>query len=329
VGRASHDRRRLEHAIGERLTKADLARMVRLLRQNARLTINFHPDRRDRNGTTVAAGLVATGQYLPQSITGISNGGRSAVLGGDRPRWERSLFGPVYDSEAALGPVYGALDVTCDPHGGSPRFGSSFAVLTDDCFDRATFCVGDSHLGPADVGTAREMTSILAGLFEQGATGHSLDRRLSVAELVAMIADGEKVTQPARSLDGYIEAQVHGGVSLRDDIDAIVLDPCFRDTTTEAHLANACAEFDIALSWHNGSALAADCFPTDFRGPAIRPLAQRIAPANGIVTAATIGRSAREIAYSPPSPFGDAPDSPLQLHKKLWHCLLRFGDDAR
>lgn len=324
----SQDRRRLERALGQWLAKADVIRLADQLRTNTRLTLNFHPDRRANNGSTVAAGLASTGMYLPQSLTGISNGGRTAVLGGDRPRWERSLFGPVYDSERVTSPVYGALDVTCDPHGGSPRFGSSFIVLNDSCYDRATFCVGDSHVGPRDVGAAGHMTSILAGLFEQAAQGNALDRPLSLAGLQDMITGLGKAAIPARSLDGYIETQIHGGVSLATDVDTIVLDPSFRDTTTEAHLAQACASFDIDLGWHKGSRLAADDVPIDYRGPAMRPLAQRIAPADGVITAAVIGRSAREIAYSPPTPFGDAPDSPLQHHKQLWHCLLHFGEDA-
>jgi hypothetical protein len=35
-------------------------------------------------------------------------------------------------------------------------------------------------------------------------------------------------------LDDYIEAHVHGTVDLTRDIEALVLDPCYRDTLVEA-----------------------------------------------------------------------------------------------
>ena len=45
--------------------------------------------------------------------------------------------------------------------------------------------------------------------------------------------DGPPVPIAATDLDGYIEAQVHGGVSLETHVDAVVLDPSFRDTSVE------------------------------------------------------------------------------------------------
>jgi len=53
-----------------------------------RLTVNFHPDRVARSGRSVAAGLLDEGRYRSQWVTGISNGGRSAVIGGERAGWE-------------------------------------------------------------------------------------------------------------------------------------------------------------------------------------------------------------------------------------------------
>ena len=113
----------------------------------------------------MAHGLLLRGEYVPQSETGLSNGGRF-VPGGERTGWETRLFPDAYRDDRILRPVYGALDVTSDPLGGSPRFGSCFAVLADHCFDRATLCVGDSHVGPRDVGTLASPLSILAGLLE-------------------------------------------------------------------------------------------------------------------------------------------------------------------
>lgn len=126
-------------------------RAVGALRTNIRLTVNFHPDRRDRSGRTVSYGLLADRRYRAQSETGVSNGSRSAVPGGDRTRWESAMFDEVYGDPSLVRPVYGALDMFQYPLGGSPAFGSSFLVLRPHCLDRTTLCVGDSHLGPIDV----------------------------------------------------------------------------------------------------------------------------------------------------------------------------------
>jgi len=62
------------------------------------LTINFHPDRIASNGRRVAAALAANGVYRSQFETSISSGGLTAHTGGDRDRWEETLFGGAYQS---------------------------------------------------------------------------------------------------------------------------------------------------------------------------------------------------------------------------------------
>jgi hypothetical protein len=91
-----------------------------------RITLNFHPDRVCAARSTVAASLLSDGRYRSQWVTGISNGGRSAVRGGERHRWEGQLFDDAYDSAppgSVEYPVYGAFDLLHDPNGDSPRFG--------------------------------------------------------------------------------------------------------------------------------------------------------------------------------------------------------------
>ncbi len=302
--------------------------LVAGIRRNARLTLNFHPDRLTVDGVTVAEGLARTGRYLPQSATGISNGSRSAIRGGDRTRWERELFEGVYDRVSTVRPVYGSLDVTRDPHGGSPRFGSSYAVLSRACLDRATFCVGDSHAGPTDLGTVSEFTSILAGVFEEAARGDGLSRGLGIDGLCRSIMNAEGASAPARALDGYIEAQVHGAVALHEDVEAVVLDPSFRGTDVEVSMGEAARRYRFEMEWHRGSVLDPRRIPVDFRGPDMAPLAHRVARPDGLVDAAAIGRGAAGIQYDPPTPTGDPPGSQRQLYKYLWHCVLAFGVDA-
>jgi hypothetical protein len=296
-----------------------------------RLTLNFHPDRVSRDGTTVAAGLLRTGKYQSQWITGLSAGSRSAVVGGERERLERELFHGAYDGadpSVVEFPVYGSFDLVFDPHGGSPRFGSSFVVLRRHALDRATFCVGDSHMGPRDVGTIADPWLVLAGLAEQAARTELLNRRLGVAELLEALEGSYRSREPSRDLDGYIEAQVHGGVSVDTDVEAVVLDPSFRHTSVERDLAAAAAQYGFCLAWHSGSELHVDDVPTDFRGPTMPTLAKEVARPDGIVDAQAIGRRVAVLPFEEPGQMGDPHESDLQQLKYLWHTLLAHGRDA-
>jgi hypothetical protein len=296
-----------------------------------RITLNFHPDRIARGGSTVASGLAATGRYRSQWATWVSNGGRSAVPGGGRHRWERELFGGAYDDadpDVDDLPVYGALDLFRDPHGGSPRFGSSYVVLAPHVVERTTFTVGDSHTRPRDVGTWDEMTSIAAGLTEQATDGALLGRPADVGALPALLEGRVPSGPPGRVLDGYVEAQVHGGIDLLTDVEAIVLDPSFRGTRTHDLLAEAAERSGCLLGWHHGSVLAVADVPSDVRGPTMPGLARTVAGPDGVVNASRIGIAAGAIAPAPPSRRGDDDRSPAQQLKFLWHVLLARGVDA-
>lgn len=297
-----------------------------------RLTLNFHPDCVGRHGLTVAAGLLASGRYQSQWITGLSAGSRSAVAGGAREGWERRLFGGAYDDrDPAVTdfPVYGSFDLVFDPHGGSPRFGSSVVVLRRHVLPRTTFCVGDSHMDPKDVGTIDEPGCILAGLAEQAARQALLDRGLGVDDLLRACAGTYRSVRPSRDLDGYVEAQIHGGVSLASDVEAVVLDPSFEGTSVEADLAAAAERDGFSLSWHGGSEIHVAEVPDDFRGVTVPQLARQTARPDGIVDARTIGDRAANFAVGAPTVEGDPPESQLQQLKYLWHTLLAHGHDAR
>lgn len=339
-GRAVADRSRAERRLEQALGPTGARQLLTAARRSpssgpGRVTLNFHPDRVAADGRTVAAGLADSGRYLSQWATRISNGGRTAVPGGDRQRWERQLFGDAYDGcDPAVEPfpVYGALDLLGDPHGGSPRFGSCFVVLGPAVAERVTFCVGDSHLQPTDVGTVAEPTSMLAGLAEQAATGRLLNRPLGADELLRIVEGRRVLDGPSRDLDHYVEAQIHGGVDLDTDVAAIVADPSFRHTEVEADLTRAAYTHGFELRWHRGSVLAVDEVPADFRGPAMPALARRVAGDEPSFDAAAIGRSAVElqadIGSEPPSVTGDDDGSARQQLKKLWHVLLAFGSEA-
>lgn len=300
-------------------------------RAAGRLTLNFHPDRIGRHGLAVATGLLESGRYQSQWITGVSAGSRSATAGGERQRFERELFAGAYegaDPATTEFPVYGSLDLVFDPHGGSPRFGSSFVVLRRHVLGRTTLCVGDSHMAPRDVGTAEEPWSLLAGLAEQAAEDNLLNRGLGTDALLGACERTFYSTAPSRDLDGYIEAQVHGGVSLEADVESVVLDPSFRGTGIEDDLRAAAERYAFPLAWHAGSELHCDQVPEGFRGPTMPVVAREVARSDGVVDAHAIGVRAARVTFAEPTAMGDAHESDLQQLKYLWHTLLAYGHDA-
>ena len=246
-----------------------------------RVTLNFHPDRLHR-GTPILAALAADGVYRSQFETGTSNGGLTAHPGGDRWAWESRIFGTAYDdAPAAERPKYGALNYRRRPTGGSPRFGSAHLRLRPEALRRSTFCYPDSAFGPVDFGVASHMA--LAAQAE---------------------ADGRD------ALDDYIEAHVHGPLLLACDVEALVLDPCFRDTEVEA-LAR---RLPCPVEWHPGFRLDVEVLRRhpDYRGPAYVALGEALARA-GELTPAAVGDAARTGRYDP------------QDLKKVWHYIARFG----
>lgn len=270
----------------------------------APITVNFHPDRLLPAGGTVIEHLAADGVCRTQYETGISNGG----LGGDRHRWEQRMFGGTYSR-----PVYGALNLAGHPDGAAPRFGSCHLVLRPHVTARATFSLGDSHTEPELLGTAAAFGAIWDGLLAQVTrTGEALgvtapSRQAWVAALAAPRADA------GRALDDYVEAQIHDGVTVGTDVAAVVADPSFRGTPTEAALHT----LGVDVRWHRGFRLPATDFPAGLRGAEIPPLAREIAARyrEPVLDAEILGRAARD---------GDHP----QLVKYLWHILVVLGRPA-
>jgi hypothetical protein len=302
----------------------------------ARVTLSFHPDRLLADGCTVVEALAQDGVYKSQFETGISNGSRTAFPGGDRDRWEQSLFGGAYhqdDAQAADRPRYGALNLMRHGDGASPRFGSCYLVLREELTAACSFTWGDSHLGPADVGTLDAFAPLLAALLESAETqAQTLGvRGLGVSGLLDALA---RLPEPpgaaGRALDDYIEAQVHAAISIRGDIEALVIDPCFDGTSTGAQLRALGAAHGFPVRTHPGFVLDVREVPADFRGPRMAPLAQRIdqrfTSARGQLDAAAVGRAAASL-HREPAAWADwgSPDETLQHLKQLWHVLVAYG----
>lgn len=258
-----------------------------------RVTLNFHPDRL-RGDATVLAWLARDGVYRSQFETGTSNGGLTAHPGGDRWRWEQRIFGHAYDAApASERPKYGALNHRGRRIGAAPRFGSAHLRLREAVLDRATFCFPDSVFEPDHFAVA-ERCDLLARVA-------AFDARPRTDAIEA---------EQGGLLDDYIEAQVHGAVVLAEDVEALVLDPCYRGTPTEAE-ATALA---LPLEWHEGRRLCVEELERhpDFRGPRIVDVGRRIAEA-GVLDARIVGDAVR-------AGHEDAQDL-----KKVWHHVARFG----
>lgn len=249
------------------------------LDRTLRVTVHFHPDRLVA-GVPLLRHLADEGTYRSQFETGTSNGGLTARPGGDRWRWERRMFGGAYDgAPARVRPKYGALNHRRRPAGGSVRFGSAHLRLAAATLDRTTFCYPDSVFSPQAFGTAERMG------------------------LVALAdADDRDV------LDDYVEAHVHGPLSLRTDVAAVVLDPAFRGTGLEEGLP-------CPVEWHHGFRLpvAELARHGDYRGAEVVRAGAAVA-VDGMLDARMIGTAVHTGRYDP------------QVLKKVWHCVARFGD---
>ena len=249
--------------------------------QALRVTLNFHPDRLHR-GMPILAALAVDGVYRSQFETGTSNGGLTAHPGGDRWEWESRIFGTAYDTASpAERPKYGALNYRQRPTGGSPRFGSAHLRLRPEVLSRSTFCYPDSAFGPVDFGVASHMSLV------------------AQAE-----ADGRD------ALDDYIEAHVHGPLLVARDVEALVLDPSFRDSEVE-ELARTLA---CPVEWHPGFRVSVEVLRRhpDYRGPTYVALGEAVAR-RGELTPEVVGAAARTGRYD------------LQDLKKVWHYIARFG----
>ncbi|MGB2572134.1 DUF3626 domain-containing protein [Micromonospora citrea] len=307
---------------------------------HGRLTVNFHPDRLLAGGRTVAEALADEGVYRSQFVTGISNGGLTAYPGGDRDRWEEQLFGGAYQQPGVRPqerPAYGGLNLLDHPDGACPRFGSCHLRLRPEVLARSTFCFGDSHLGPKHLGTHDVCEPILAALLEATAgTGISLGvagmdtGRLAAALLSRREREAWRPGAAGRALDDYVEAQIHGGIDLARDVQALVVDPSFRGTDTGRVLAGIADRYGVALLFHTGFALPVQDVDPEFRGPDIPPLAARVhaefARPGELLDAAVIGRAAASVVREPERWADRGPGADTLQHlKMLWHVLVRFG----
>ncbi|MFC4138803.1 MULTISPECIES: DUF3626 domain-containing protein [unclassified Microbacterium] len=241
------------------------------------VALHFHPNWPFQGGSVIEA-MAEAGRYRSQFETATSNGGLTAHPGGDRWRWESRLFAGRYDGRPAEErPVYGAV-VGEDAYGPATRFGSAHLRLRPEVTARTTFCYPDSVFEPDGV------------VEEDGAD----------ALVARMRADDLDL------LDRYVEAHVHGGIRFAVDVEAVVLDPCFRGTAVQ----DAAEHLGCAVEFHPGFLVRTEDLDEEYRGP--EPL--RLARELGVeLTPEVVGAAVRSGRHDP------------QTLKRVWHLLARYG----
>lgn len=319
------------------ITHETLENAFHKIKSHARVALHFHPDRLTPNFQSVAEGLLKSGEYKSQFETFVSNGKVAPHADGERDQWEKLLFGGAYNfrsSTTTQRPKYGSLNLMLHPDGPSPRFGSCYFLLRPSVSQRCTFTYLDSHRNPVEKGTYEEFNDIIADLLEEvferdyalGETNLTPTGLINhfLANLEKDFSDPSN-KKAARNLNHYVEAQVHGDVCLKDDVEILVADPAFKGTHTENLFEQIATKYDIQLYWHSGFALPLDQIPSDFRGANMPSLARRIATKD-YIDASMIGMAAAELSRNPHlwsdrGSYGEV----LQELKLLWHVLVKYG----
>lgn len=310
---------------------------VNAIKVYARIGLHFHPDRPDSNMTSVAESLLMQGVYKNQFETLISNGSVSALPGGERDLWEKRMFGGTYQLEGTTNkerPKYGALNLMLHSDGPAPRFGSCYLLLYPEASCRSTFTYLDSHQDLKEKGTYKEFDLILAILLEESFSREYVlgESELRPPKLINHLLTNLPKSEiylnnkkPNRNLNHYIEAQIHGDISLKDDVEVLVADSSFRGTDIGKALEQICLKYSIRLYWRRGFKLKVQDIPSDFRGPTMPFLAKRIAQSD-YIDARIIGSAVKDLYFNPDnwSDYGTVKDM-LQELKLLWHVLVRYG----
>ena len=134
-----------------------------------------------------------------------------------RRRWEKNMFGGSYDASTDFDRVkYGSLAPTLIPHEYTAQYGSCYLLLKSYIRRRTTLTLGDSG-GCSSVytkfGTVDEPYGILSNMS---------DELLRATVMVVLGIDNYQHLRDKHS-QRIVEAQFHGPIRLRADVDTIVI----------------------------------------------------------------------------------------------------------
>lgn len=237
----------------------------------------------DRELADVLARVISDGVIAPGYEPGVA-----ATLAGKKA----GAFLVLEADPGFVAPPWERRDRRDDPYGASPRFGSAYLRLRPEATARATFCWPDSAYHPEAIGGPEKLKE-LCRLADRGV----LDRSAPPASAAELPLEDP--------LNDYVEAHVHGGLSISRDVEALVVDP----SDHEAH-AGALGQIGCRILIHPGYRVTADAIDPDFRGPVPVELALEL---GGGITPARLAAASRSGNHS------------AQAVKWLWHCLARYG----
>lgn len=135
-----------------------------------------------------------------------------------RLSWETKLFNGIYDNSPAHEKVkYGTLNLTSNPIGVSvcTGYGNSYLLLKSDVKKRVSFVFDDSSRQDYHIATFKHFFNIIY---------YSNDKLLNEMIDIAL----NKKSYSDYSYSPYVEAQIHGKVSLADDVDKICINSTYR-----------------------------------------------------------------------------------------------------
>ncbi len=127
-----------------------------------------------------------------------------------RSMWENNLFNNIYDKSVPEEKVkYGALNIFNDPNGVSSAYayGDSFFVLKKDVNERSSFVSGDS----------------CGMMFHLCTFKHCVPILIHCGTLLQALIQHVKHNNKYDKAYPYIEAQIHGDVRLKHDIEKLVV----------------------------------------------------------------------------------------------------------
>ena len=171
--------------------------------QNSDITINIKLHHRAPDGRHIAAHLVEDGRYMTKweavQLKGFPSS-YGTTFESDL-RVQQNLFDIPLDAHPSERPVYGAVNVLQRPEGAASSYGGHYFVLKDEVKRRATLF----------------MHNTFGAISEE-------DRKSLASFTYPLNAIPETLIREG-TLD-YIEAHIHGGVSLRD-VKRLVIDPYY------------------------------------------------------------------------------------------------------
>ena len=202
---------------GKNWTEDDYHAMLLWIRDEAPIIIHipFESDERLEK-------LTRDTHFRNQFETRISRGTLDFSEGGSRHGWESRIFKKHYDTAKPFQrPKYGCLNIVNDPIGISCAtcYGSSYIILKG-CRLRTSFADKDSSCSDVEIASCEYHAHVLSRYTDQ-----ELNRVLEVATRRRLWHDSDIIIN-------YKEVQIHGELSLCENIDLVVIDASFEKDKT-------------------------------------------------------------------------------------------------